>query len=176
MTGNVSTTVTAHKRPTPADIDKRRVELLTQVGLHSQNLTSPASLDPSPPPTARHLRQRHRPRTSLHARGDPSHLESLCRPCRRIQQSAQRNQLEPDRPPLRRSGWCLGGESCYQRAPYRTHPHRHLSRISRFSRMRAHTRTGTYPAYPAFLACAHTPAQALIPHIPLFQHARAHPL
>ncbi len=48
MTGNLSTAVTAHK-PTRADIEKRMRELLTQAGLHSQNLTSAAS--PDSPPT-----------------------------------------------------------------------------------------------------------------------------
>ena len=48
MTGNLSTAVTAHK-PTRADIEKRMGELLTQAGLHFQNLTSAAS--PDSPPT-----------------------------------------------------------------------------------------------------------------------------
>ena len=90
MTGNLSTAVTAHK-PTLADIEKRMGELLTQAGLHSQNLTCAASPD-SPPAN---------------------------------QQSSQGHKLEPDRPPLRRSGWRLDGQSRHQRAPYRTWPHRH---------------------------------------------------
>ncbi len=52
MIGNLSTAVTAHKRPTLADIEKRRVGLLTHFGLHSQTSTSPASLDPASPPTS----------------------------------------------------------------------------------------------------------------------------
>jgi hypothetical protein len=49
MIGDLSTTVTGHKRPTLADIEHRRHELLTQAGLHSQHQTSPASPAPLPP-------------------------------------------------------------------------------------------------------------------------------
>ena len=64
------------------------------------------------------------PRTSLHGRGHPSHLESLRRAGRRIQQGSQGDQLEPDFPTLRRSGSHLDGESCHQRASYRARPQR----------------------------------------------------
>jgi hypothetical protein len=51
MTGNSSTTVTAHERPTSADIEKRMSELLTQARLHSRNSTSAASpISPLPAP------------------------------------------------------------------------------------------------------------------------------
>ena len=51
MIGNLSTSLTKPRLPTLAQIERRRHELLTQAGLHSQHQTSPASPDPAPPPT-----------------------------------------------------------------------------------------------------------------------------
>ncbi len=51
MIGNLSTSLTKPRLPTLAEIERRRHELLTLAGLHSQHQTSPASLDPASPPT-----------------------------------------------------------------------------------------------------------------------------
>ncbi len=52
MIGNLSTSLTKPKLPTLADIERRRHELLTLAGLHSQRKTSPASPAPASQPTA----------------------------------------------------------------------------------------------------------------------------
>ena len=41
MIGNLSTSLTKPRLPTLAQIERRRHELLTQAGLHSQHQTSP---------------------------------------------------------------------------------------------------------------------------------------
>jgi hypothetical protein len=51
MTRNLSMSLTKPRLPTLAEIERRRRQLLTQAGLHSQHQTSPASLDPASPPT-----------------------------------------------------------------------------------------------------------------------------
>jgi hypothetical protein len=51
MIDSLSTAVTGHKRPTPADIEQRSHELITEAGLHSQHQTVPASQgQPAPQP------------------------------------------------------------------------------------------------------------------------------
>ena len=81
MIGNLSTSLTKPKLPTLADIERRRHELLTLAGLHSQRKTSPASLDPASPQTAALPTPEPNPTSSvtneLSSRPKRSEVESL---------------------------------------------------------------------------------------------------